>query len=280
MAPLSSPWTICLTFSCSPLLALPLVVITEEPQWGCHLVMNPEGARYWFKVPLPSAHRGDCRNDDLRCGGLLGFRAQMAPFFFFFFSPHSKRYRVNLRLRRLDDEGESVHSPRQIGVPSLSSFGSFWSVNSSDELFLENEKIKLQYSAPVRRKMKTGRVINTLQIIYKIFRYVVKMHDLFAVTETEQDFCSGPVVLTLVPPAAPCLRSLHVSRVWKGSEQREAAAAVSAHVTWLFSSLHAAIIAGQGVKGTTVAKHAGIHGLWVALPPALAALVESDGTCC
>lgn len=64
-------------------------------------------------------------------------------------------------------------------------------------------KIELQYSAPVRRKMKTGRVINTLQIIYKIFRYVVKMHDLLAVTETQHDFCSGPVVLTLVPPGCP-----------------------------------------------------------------------------
>lgn len=51
--------------------------------------------------------------------------------------------------------------------------------------------------------MKTGRVINTLQIIYKIFRYVVKMHDLLAVTETQHDFCSGPVVLTLVPPGCP-----------------------------------------------------------------------------
>lgn len=76
-----------------------------------------------------------------------------------------------------------------------------------------------------------------------------------------------PTVLTLVPKAAPCLRSLHVSCVWKGSEQHDAAAAVSARVTWLFSSPHAAIMAGQGVKGTTVAKHAGIHALWVTLPP-------------
>lgn len=46
----------------------------------------------------------------------------------------------------------------------------------------------------------------------------------------------------------------------------------SARVTWLFSSPHAAIMAGQRVKGATVAKHAGKHGLRVTLPPALAAL--------
>lgn len=88
----------------------------------------------------------------------------------------------------------------------------------------------------------------------------------------DHDFCFRPIVLTLVAQAAPCRRSLHVSRVWKGSEQREAGATVSTHVTWLFSSLHAAIMAGQGVKGNTVAKHAGIHGLWVTLPLVLAAL--------
>lgn len=61
--------------------------------------------------------------------------------------------------------------------------------------------------------------------------------------------------------AAPCLHSLHVSCVWKGSKQHEARAIMSSRVTWLFSSLHATIMVGQGVKGNTVAKHAGIHGL-------------------
>lgn len=70
----------------------------------------------------------------------------------------------------------------------------------------------------------------------------------------------------------PAFGALRMSRVWKRSERRGAAAAASVLVTWLFSSPQAAIMAGQRVKGATVAKHAGKHGLRVTLPPALAAL--------
>lgn len=80
------------------------------------------------------------------------------------------------------------------------------------------------------------------------------------------------IVLTLVAQAALCLLSLHVGFAWKGTEQHEAGATVSAHVTWFFSTLPAAIMVGHRVKGTTVARHAGIHGQWVTLPPVLAAL--------
>lgn len=73
------------------------------------------------------------------------------------------------------------------------------------------------------------------------------------------------VVWPLVAQAASRRCSLCVIRPWKGCDQREAGAPLSARVARLFSSLHATITAGHGVKGTTVTKHAGIHGLWVTL---------------
>lgn len=82
-----------------------------------------------------------------------------------------------------------------------------------------------------------------------------------------------PTVLTLVLPKLP---RVFVPSMWAvfekagSSVKPERLCPLMSH--GFFSSLHAAIMAGQGVKGATVAKHAGIHRLWVTLPPALAAL--------
>lgn len=120
--------------------------------------------------------------------------------------------------------------------------------------------------------MNTAIWINNQVNTIKRCRYVSSMHNRFVVAGKRTWFLWWVIVLTLVAQAALCLCSLHVGCFWKASKQREAAATVSAHVKWFFSSPYAAIMAGRRVKGTTVAKHAGKHGLWVTLAMTLAAL--------
>lgn len=98
---------------------------------GCHLVMNPEGARHWFKVPLPSAVQRDCRNDGWGAG-----RFSLAPSTDGAFS-HSKCYWVNAVYapRLLDNKGESVRRDRLVYFLYFS-FGSFWSLNPLQESVL------------------------------------------------------------------------------------------------------------------------------------------------
>lgn len=82
----------------------------------------------------------------------------------------------------------------------------------TNELF-QKTKIQLQSFAPVARKIQISVKINASQSAYETHTYAIGVRVVMQQHRERRRLLFGPTVLTLVPRAAPSLRSLRVSHV-------------------------------------------------------------------
>lgn len=155
MAPLSHLWTVCLTFSSLSAPAHSAATCCEHraATMGCHLVMNPQGARHWFKVPLPS-----------QCRGTVGMMtcwlpAQMVLFHSVDVAAGQWRWKC--------------------AQWQIFSFASFWSVNLFRNLCYLSYFWNREWSCHVPHhwsgKWEQALIINTIKTLKKT-GYVMNMH--------------------------------------------------------------------------------------------------------